>query len=295
MAVNWHAIKARLDAYERLVRLDKPIGSLLLLWPTLWALWIASRDWPRLDFLLIFVVGSVVMRCAGCAINDYADRHVDPHVERTRGRPLATGEIAPREALLVAALLALGAFGLVLYLNPLAIGLSFAALAVAALYPYSKRFLAMPQAVLGIAFAFGVPMAYAAVQNRLPLECFWLMAGAFCWIIAYDTEYAMVDRADDIRIGVRSAAILFGRFDVAAIMLSYAIMLALLVGLGIRLGLSWPYFAGLAAAAAIAGYHYVLIRGRTREGAFRAFRHNNWLGFAIFLGIVAAHPLPVRF
>lgn len=293
--MNWRAIKARLDAYERLVRLDKPIGSLLLLWPTLWALWIASREWPQLDFLLIFVVGTVLMRCAGCAINDFADRHVDPHVERTRGRPLATGEIAPGEALAVAAALALGAFCLVLYLNPFAIGLSFLALAIAAAYPYSKRILAMPQAVLGVAFAFGVPMAYAAVLNRLPLECFWLMAATFFWIIAYDTEYAMVDRADDVRIGVRSAAILFGRFEVAAIMFSYAVMLVLLAALGIRIGVRWPYFAGLGAAAVIAGYHYMLIRGRTREGAFRAFRHNNWLGFAIFAGIVASYRLPVRF
>lgn len=292
--MNLQAIAKKLDAYERLVRLDKPIGALLLLWPTLWALWFASREWPRLDFLLIFVVGTLVMRSAGCAMNDFADRRIDPHVERTKDRPLASGEISPREALAVAGLLALAAFCLVLFLNVFAIVLSCAALAIAAAYPYAKRFFAMPQAVLGIAFAFGVPMAYAAVQNRLPLACFWLMAASFFWIVAYDTEYAMVDREDDARIGVRSSAILFGRYDVAAVMVCYAALLGLLLWLGIRLGVRWPFYAGLACAALIAGYHYALIRDRSREGALRAFRHNNWMGFAIFIGIAFSYPFPFR-
>lgn len=295
MPEGMQAILKRLDAYERLIRLDKPIGALLLLWPTLWALWLAARGWPRLDLLLIFLVGTFVMRSAGCAMNDYADRAIDRHVERTRGRPLATGEIAPNEALAVAGVLALAAFGLALFLNPLAIGLSFIALAIAAAYPFTKRFFAMPQALLGIAFAFGVPMAYAAVRGRLPLECFWLMAASFFWIVAYDTEYAMVDRDDDVRIGVRSSAILFGRHDVAAVMACYAAMLGLLVAFGVHLGLPGFYFAGLAIAAAIAVYHYMLIRERSRDGAFRAFRHNNWMGFAIFAGIVFSYPFPTGF
>lgn len=290
--MSFQAIVRRLDAYERLVRLDKPIGALLLLWPTLWALWFATGGWPRLDLLLIFLVGTFVMRSAGCAMNDYADRGIDLHVERTRERPLATGEITPGEALAIAGVLALAAFCLALFLNALAIGLSFIALVIAAAYPFTKRFFAMPQAVLGIAFAFGVPMAYASVQARLPLECFWLMAASFFWIVAYDTEYAMVDREDDVRIGVRSSAILFGRYEVAAVMACYAAMLGLLAALGIRLGLRWFYFSALAVAAAIALYHYVLIRDRSRAGAFRAFRHNNWMGFAIFAGIVFSYPLP---
>jgi 4-hydroxybenzoate polyprenyltransferase len=284
----------RLDAYERLIRLDKPIGSLLLLWPTLWALWLAGRGWPRWDFLLIFVLGTLLMRSAGCAVNDFADRGFDARVERTRNRPLAAGEIEPWEALAVGAFFAFAAFGLVLFLNRLAILLSFAALAIAAVYPFTKRFFALPQAWLGIAFSFGVPMAYAALRNRLPLECWWLMAAAFFWIMAYDTEYAMVDRDDDARIGIHTSAILFGRFDVAAVMASYAAMLALLAGLGARLALGWTYYAGLAVAAALMGYHWRLIRARSRENCFKAFMHNNWVGAAILLGIVVSYPLPLE-
>ena len=282
----------RLDAYERLVRLDQPIGSLLLLWPTLWAVWLAWQGWPRWDAVLIFVLGTVLMRSAGCAVNDFADRKFDAEVARTRNRPLATGEIQPWEALAVGALLALLAFWLVQFLDALAIRLSFAALAVAIVYPFSKRFFALPQAFLGIAFSFGVPMAYAAFRDALPLECWWLMAAAFFWIIAYDTEYAMVDRDDDLRIGIRTSAIVFGRFDVAAVMASYAAMLVLLATLGVRIKLGWPYYAGLAAAAALMGYHWRLIRGRSRENCFNAFMHNNWVGAAILLGIVFSYPLP---
>ena len=278
-------IARRLDAYERLVRLDKPIGALLLLWPTLWAVWLASDGRPHLGIVLVFVLGTFLMRSAGCALNDYADREFDPHVERTRKRPLAAGEIRPREALAVATALAAAAFALVLFLPPLAIALSFAGLAIAVIYPFTKRFFALPQAMLGIAFGFGIPMAYAAIQQRLPLECWVLFAANFFYAFAYDTEYAMVDRDDDARIGIRTSALTLGRWDVPAVLACYALMLALLAAEGLLLELAWPYYAGLAAAAAMMGYHWRLIRGRTREGAFKAFLHNNWVGAAVFAGI----------
>jgi 4-hydroxybenzoate polyprenyltransferase len=284
-------IARRLDAYERLVRLDKPIGALLLLWPTLWAVWLASGGTPGLDILIIFVVGTFLMRSAGCAINDYADRDFDPHVERTRLRPLAAREIAPREALAVGAVLAAAAFGLVLFLNAFAIALSFVALAVAVAYPFTKRVFVLPQAVLGIAFGFGIPMAYAAIQERLPLECWLLLAANVFYSFAYDTEYAMVDRDDDAKIGIGTSALALGRWDVAAVMASYAAMLLLLVAVGVRRGLGWPYHAGLAAAGLMMLYHWTLIRDRSREGCFKAFLHNNWVGAAIFAGIVAATPM----
>ncbi|MGQ0547761.1 MAG: 4-hydroxybenzoate octaprenyltransferase [Betaproteobacteria bacterium] len=284
-------IARRLDAYERLIRLDKPIGALLLLWPTLWALWLASGGTPRLDLLIVFVVGTFLMRSAGCAINDYADRDFDPHVERTRQRPLAAREIAPREALAVGAALALAAFGLVLFLNAFAIALSFLGLAIAAAYPFAKRVFAVPQLVLGIAFGFGIPMAYAAVQERLPAECWLLLAANVFYAFSYDTEYAMVDRDDDAKIGIRTSALTLGEWDVAAVMASYAGMLAILTGIGFLSDLGWPYFAGLGVAGTMMLYHWRLIRGRTREGCFRAFRHNNWVGLAVFLGIVASMPM----
>ena len=282
-------IAKRLDAYERLVRLDKPIGALLLLWPTLWAVWLASAGEPSLKIVAIFVVGTFLMRSAGCAVNDYADRDFDPHVKRTRERPLAAREITPREALAVAAVLALAAFALALMLNRMAIALSFVALAIAAVYPFTKRFFALPQLVLGIAFGFGIPMAYAAIQEALPAECWLLLAANVGYSFAYDTEYAMVDRDDDAKLGVHTSALLLGRWDVAAVMASYAVMLVLLAAVGIRLDLAWPFHAGLAVAAGMMLYHWRLIRGRTRDGCFRAFRHNNWVGGAIFAGIVLAH------
>jgi 4-hydroxybenzoate polyprenyltransferase len=278
-------IARRLDAYERLVRLDKPIGALLLLWPTLWAVWLASEGRPHLGIVLVFILGTFLMRSAGCALNDYADREFDPHVERTRGRPLAAGEIRPREALAVAAALAAAAFALVLFLNPLAIALSFAGLAIAVLYPFTKRFFALPQAMLGVAFGFGIPMAYAAVQQQLPLECWLLFAANFFYAFAYDTEYAMVDRDDDARIGIRTSALTLGRWDVPVVLACYALMLALLAAEGLLLGLAWPYYAGLAAAAGMMVHHWRLIRERTREGSFQAFLHNNWVGAAVFVGI----------
>jgi 4-hydroxybenzoate polyprenyltransferase len=275
----------RLDAYERLVRLDKPIGALLLLWPTLWAVWLASGGRPHLGIVLIFILGTLLMRSAGCAINDYADREFDPHVERTRARPLAAGEITPREALVVAGVLATAAFALVLFLNRFAILLSFLGLAIAVAYPFTKRFFALPQAMLGVAFGFGIPMAYAALQDRLPLECWMLFAANFFYAFAYDTEYAMVDRDDDARIGIHTSALTLGRWDVAAVMACYALMLALLAAVGYVAGLAWPFYAGLAAAAAMMVHHWRLIRDRSREGAFRAFMHNNWVGAAVFAGI----------
>lgn len=283
-------IAKRLDAYERLVRLDKPIGALLLLWPTLWAVWLASAGEPTLKIVIIFVLGTFLMRSAGCALNDYADREFDPHVKRTRERPLAAREIAPMEALIVGAVLALAAFGLVLLLNPMAIALSFVALAIAVVYPFTKRFFAVPQLVLGIAFGFGIPMAYAALQDALPAECWLLLAANVGYSFAYDTEYAMVDRDDDARLGIHTSALLLGRWDVTAVMASYALMLALLVLVGLRLELVWPFYAGLAIAGGMMLYHWRLIRGRTREGCFRAFRHNNWVGGAIFAGIVLGQP-----
>ncbi|HXI35627.1 MAG TPA: 4-hydroxybenzoate octaprenyltransferase [Burkholderiales bacterium] len=283
-------IVQRMNAYERLLRLDKPIGALLLLWPTLWALWLAAHGWPPFDILVIFALGTFVMRSAGCAINDFADRNFDPHVERTRGRPLAAREIAPREALALAALLALCAFALVLYLNRMAVLLSFAGLAIAASYPFAKRFLPMPQLYLGVAFGFGIPLAYAAIDKRLPLDCWLLLAANICYSFAYDTEYAMVDRDDDARLGVHSSALVLGRWDVAGVMASYALMLALLLAVGVITYRGWPYYLGLVAAAGMMVYHWRLIRDRTREGCFKAFRHNNWVGAAIFAGLVLSYP-----
>ena len=288
--MNLALIGKRLDAYERLVRLDKPIGALLLLWPTLWAVWLAAEGRPRVDIVVIFILGTWLMRSAGCALNDWADRDFDAPVERTRSRPLAAGEIAPREALFVAAGLALAAFFLVLLLNRFAVVLSFVGLAIAAVYPFTKRFFALPQLVLGVAFGFGIPLAYAAIQNRLPAACWLLLAANVCYAFAYDTEYAMVDRDDDAKLGLRTSALTLGRWDVAAVMASYAGMLLFLSALGAHLRLAWPYYAGLAAAAAMMAWHWTLIRGRTREGCFRAFRHNNWVGVAVFAGIVLSFP-----
>jgi 4-hydroxybenzoate polyprenyltransferase len=289
--------RPRLAVYLDLIRWDRPAGTLLLLWPTLSALWIAARGFPGWHLLAVFVVGTFLMRSAGCAANDVADRDFDRHVKRTAARPVTSGAIAPGEALVVGAVLALAAFALVLTTNPAAAAWSFVALAVTLFYPFSKRFLAMPQAVLGVAFSFGIPMAFAAVRggastppaaliDAVPALAGWLLLGNLFWVLAYDTEYAMVDRDDDLRIGIKTSAITLGRLDVAAVMAFYALFLAIWAVLGAGLGFGAPYFAGLAAAAAIAAWHYTLIRGRTREGCFRAFRVNHWLGFAVFAGIV---------
>jgi 4-hydroxybenzoate polyprenyltransferase len=289
--MDYASVVKRINAYERLIRLDKPVGALLLLWPTLWAVWIASRGQPMLDIVLIFVTGTILMRSAGCAINDWADRDFDGRVARTRDRPLAAGEIAPKEALMLAAALAAVAFCFVLFLNRFAILLSVVALAIACAYPFAKRFLPLPQLGLSIAFSFGIPMAFAAVRNDLPWECWALFAANACYAFAYDTEYAMVDRDDDLKIGIRTSAITLGRHDVAAVMASYVLMIAILGWIGIALRLGWPYHAGLSAAAGMMLYHYTLIRERSREGCFRAFRHNNWVGLAIFAGIALSYLL----
>jgi 4-hydroxybenzoate polyprenyltransferase len=276
----------RLALYVRLVRMDKPIGILLLLWPTLWALWMASEGWPSWYLLFAFVAGTALMRSAGCAINDYFDRDVDLHVERTKDRVLTAGLITPREALVVAAVLAIVSLLLILPLNHAVWGLSVVALFLAVSYPKFKRFFAIPQAYLGIAFGFGIPMAFAAVTGGVPLEGWIVLAANIVWAVAYDTEYAMVDRPDDIRLGLRTSAITFGRWDVAMVALCYAITLLLLGVAGAMLGYGWAFYAGLAVAAAIAVQHIVWIRHRDRGACFRAFLHNTWFGMAVFAGIV---------
>jgi 4-hydroxybenzoate polyprenyltransferase len=271
--------------YVRLVRLDKPIGILLLLWPTLNALWLAARGMPPFSLLVIFTLGTVLMRSAGCAINDYADRDFDKYVKRTQNRPLTAGRMRAWEALALAAGLALLAFLLILPLNALTRWLAGVALFVAGSYPFTKRFLALPQAYLGIAFGFGIPMAFAAVQGRVPVLAWVLLAANVCWALAYDTEYAMVDRDDDVKLGIRTSALTFGHFDVCAVMLCYAMMLSIYAAVGLYLKFGWPFWMGVAGAAACAAYHYRLIRHRERVGCFAAFHHNNWLGGLVFAGI----------
>lgn len=282
----------RLSHYEKLMRLDKPIGILLLLWPTLWAQWLASHGHPDWLILWIFVVGVVLMRSAGCVINDYADRDFDPHVARTRERPLAAGKVSPKEALLLAAALSLLAFLLILPLDALVLKLSVVALFLAASYPFTKRFFAIPQAYLGIAFGFGIPMSYAALWGEIPLEAWVLLAANIFWAIAYDTQYAMVDRADDLKIGIKTSAISFGRYDLIAIALCYCITLALLGWVGWQRGLGLAFFGGLATAAGIALYHLWLIRERDPQQCFRAFLHNTWFGAAVFGGIALSYLRP---
>jgi len=277
----------RLDAWERLVRLDRPIGILLLLWPTLTALWIAARGAPPVTLVMIFTLGTVLMRSAGCAFNDWADIRYDTHVARTRLRPLVTGEVTPREALFVAAAFAAAAFVLVLFTNRTTMLLSLAALAIAVAYPFFKRFFALPQAFLGIAFSFGIPMSFAAAYGSVEQIGWWMLLINLFWVVAYDTEYAMVDRDDDLRIGMRTSAITFGRFDVLAVALCYAGYLAGMVWVGRRIELGPVYFIGLLVAVGCAAYHLWLIRGRDRERCFKAFLHNHWLGLAVFAGTVA--------
>jgi 4-hydroxybenzoate polyprenyltransferase len=275
----------RLNAYERLMRLDKPIGTLLLLWPTMSALWLAAHGAPRRSLVLIFAVGTLVMRSAGCAMNDWADRDFDAHVARTAARPLAARIIAPWEALAVAAVGAFIAFLLVLFTNRAAMLWSIPALAIAIVYPFSKRFFAIPQTVLGIAFSFGIPMAYAAVQNRVPPLAWGLLVINLFWVVAYDTEYAMIDRADDAKIGIRTSALTFGRADVAVTAVCYAVYLAGMVFIGRVHALGVIYYAGLAIALLIAIYHVWVIRARDAAACFHAFLGNHWLGMSVFLGV----------
>ena len=285
------SLRQRLSEYEKLMRLDKPIGILLLLWPTLWALWVASDGRPAAWVVAIFVVGTVLMRSAGCVINDYADKDFDGHVERTRNRPLAARRISPKEALGLAAGLSVLSFLLVLPLNGLTIAMSVPAVFLAGSYPYTKRFLAIPQAYLGIAFGFGIPMAFAAFQNDIPLVAWVMLLANVFWAVAYDTEYAMVDRPDDLKIGIKTSAITFGRFEVAAIMICYAMTLLLLGWAGLATGAGAPFLAGLVVAAGLMAYHYTLIRERDRPRCFKAFLHNNWVGAAIFAGWVVDYLL----
>ena len=279
-------MRDRIVAYAYLIRLDKPIGTLLLLWPTLWALWLASGGFPQWHLLIIFILGTFLMRSAGCAINDYADQDFDRHVLRTKDRPITSGKISGKEALMVAGTLALIAFLLIQPLNALTKELSFFALAVAILYPFTKRFFAIPQAVLGIAFGFGIPMAYAAVLGFIPLEAWVLFVGNIFWAIAYDTAYAMVDRDDDLRLGLRTSAITFGRFDVIAIAVSYGMLFLSQVWVAQLANLSNYFWLGWCLALACAVYHLKLVSTRKREECFKAFRHNNWLGGFLFLGIL---------
>lgn len=285
--MNITTVKDRLDAYEKLMRLDKPIGTLLLLWPTLWALWIATRGHPPWVLVWIFALGTLLMRSAGCVINDWADRDFDPHVARTKDRPLASGRVAPREALVLAGALTLCAGLLILPIWQDVWLLSLVAVFLAASYPFTKRFFSIPQAYLGIAFGFGIPMAFAAAMGYVPPLGWALLSANIFWAVAYDTEYAMVDREDDLNIGIKTAAITFGRFDVAAVMICYGVSLLILFMAGKTLGLGLLYQLGLVAAALIAIYHFFLIRDRDRMQCFKAFRHNTWFGAAIFAGIVA--------
>ncbi len=278
-------LKERIDAYEKLMRLDKPIGALLLLWPALWGLWFASPIVQRWDIVLIFIVGTVLMRSAGCVMNDYADRDFDPHVKRTANRPLAKRIISPREALVLAAVLALLAFCMVLFLNKLTILLSFVALLLAATYPFMKRFFPLPQAYLGIAFGFSIPMAFAAYQNTVPPLAWVLLLGNVFWAIAYDTEYAMVDRDDDMKMNLKSSALLFGVFDVAIVMLCHALFLAIMAGAGMHFKLGLIYFLGLAMALALIVLQFHWIKTRERDHCFKAFMNNNWVGAVIFGGL----------
>ena len=291
------AAPSRLSLYLNLIRWDRPAGTYLLLWPTLSALWMAADGWPGWHLLLVFTIGTFLMRSAGCAVNDVADRDFDKHVKRTAQRPVTAGLVSVKEALVLGAVLSLVAFGLVLTTNPPTILLSFAALAVTILYPFTKRWVSMPQAVLGVAFSFGIPMAFSAalggrewslqsIAASVPLSAWGLLAANLFWVLAYDTEYAMVDRDDDIRIGIKTSALTLGRFDVIGVMTFYVVFLALWAALGLRLGMGHWFLAGLAAAAAQVVWHYTLIKDRGRDGCFKAFRENHWVGFAIFAGTV---------
>ena len=273
--------------YWRLMRAHRPIGTLLLLWPTLWALWLAADGMPPLMVLIIFVLGTFFMRSAGCVINDVADRHFDGHVARTKDRPLVAGWVSVREAIAVFVILVtLAAVTVLPIITPLLAGLAVIAVFLAASYPFTKRFFAIPQGYLGIAFGFGIPMGFAAILDTVPAVGWWMLVANVFWAIAYDTEYAMVDRPDDLKIGIKTSAITFGRYDVAAVMTCYGLTLAILAAVGHAMHLGWPYWVGLLVAATIALYHYQLIKNRDTARCFAAFMHNNWFGAAIFAGIV---------
>lgn len=279
----------KLRLYLDLIRWNRPAGWLLLLWPSLSALWLAAGGFPGWHLIVVFTVGTILMRSAGCCVNDVADREFDKHVKRTAQRPVTSGRISSREALLVGAVLALAAFGLVLTTNSVTIAWSFAALAVALVYPYAKRYVSMPQAVLGVAFSFGIPMAYAAVRADIPWQAWALLVGNLFWVLAYDTEYAMVDRDDDLRIGMKTSAITLGRYDVPAVLAFYLLYLLMWTGLVLPGARNpWAWWLAVAVAAAQVVWHASLIKDRTREGCFKAFRLNHWVGFAVAVGVVLA-------
>ena len=299
-------LRERFALYLDLIRWNRPAGWLLLLWPSLSALWVAAHGWPGWHLLAVFVLGTILMRSAGCCINDVADRDFDRHVKRTAERPVTRGAVSVREALWVGAVLALAAFGLVLTTNPVAIVWSFAGLAMTLIYPYAKRHVSMPQAVLGVAFSFGIPLAFAVIGGAdltwqaltsqvlidvVPMRAWGLMAFNLFWVLAYDTEYAMVDRDDDLRIGMKTSAITLGRYDVTAIMAFYAVYIAGWFALLAREELGWAWTVALMLAALQAVWHFVLIKHRTREGCFKAFRINHWLGATVFVGIAAGYAL----
>ena len=287
MAVNWKKLREKIDLYEKLMRLDKPIGILLLLWPTLWGLWFSALGKPSWMVVWIFMLGTVLMRSAGCVINDLADRNFDPLVERTKGRPIAAGKVSAKEAWVLFGVLVVCAFILILPFHSwLLVGLSVAALFLAATYPLTKRFFAVPQAYLGVAFGFGIPMAYVAHLDTILPVAWWLLSANVFWAMAYDTEYAMVDRADDLKIGIKTSAITFGRFDVAAVMSCYTMTLGVLAWVGRMVQMGWVFYGGLALAAAVAIFHYTLIRERDPGKCFKAFLHNNWFGACVFAGVV---------
>ncbi|CAN5670631.1 4-hydroxybenzoate octaprenyltransferase [soil metagenome] len=284
-------LREKAGLYLQLIRWDRPAGWLLLLWPTLSALWIAAGGFPGWHLLAVFTLGTVLMRSAGCCVNDVADREFDRHVKRTAARPVTRGALSVKEALLFGAVLALAAFALVLTTNVVTIAWSFAALAITLIYPYAKRHVSMPQAVLGVAFSFGIPMAFAAVQSRVPSLAWVLLLGNLFWVLAYDTEYAMVDRDDDLKIGMKTSAITLGRLDVPVVMLCYLLYLAVWVAALHSLGLGVVFYLGIGAAAIQAGWHWRLIRSRERDGCFKAFRLNHWLGFTVFAGVALAYEL----
>ena len=285
------ATPARTALYLDLIRWNRPAGWLLLLWPTLSALWIASHGFPGWHLLTVFTLGTILMRSAGCCINDVADRNFDRHVKRTAGRPVTTGAVSVREALGLGAGLALAAFALVLTTNPITIAYSVGALAVTLVYPYAKRFVSMPQAVLGVAFSFGIPMAFAAVQAQVPMLAWLLMLGNLFWVLAYDTEYAMVDRDDDLALGMKTSAITLGRLDVPVVMACYLLFMLVWALAGVMKGFGTLFYIALGVMSGQVVWHYTLIRSRSREGCFKAFRLNHWLGFTLFAGIAASYAL----
>ncbi|WP_313273944.1 4-hydroxybenzoate octaprenyltransferase [Stenotrophomonas sp.] len=284
-------LRSRLGHYWKLMRADRPIGTLLLLWPTWWALWLAADGMPPLWTLFVFTAGVWLTRSAGCVINDYADRWLDPHVKRTKERPLATGAVSGREALALFAGLMLVAFALVLTLNALTMGLSFIGVFLAASYPYLKRYTHLPQVYLGMAFGWGIPMAFAAIQGEVPPLGWVLYAANILWSTAYDTWYAMVDRDDDLKVGSHSTAILFGDLDLVIQGILFALFFAAMALAGQRAGLGWAYWTGIAMAMALVVYEFWLCRNREREPCFKAFLHNNWVGAVLFAGIVASQYL----